>query len=110
MQTNLFTYNLKIKTMAVAFNARVYGQIQGTPPYTNADGQTNFSRGIDWSYAPVMNFPAGSGVQVSPLPNGVLVGGAYVYSVIQTAPTGLNVHGEQYVSDSSAATLATARG
>jgi len=96
--------------MAVAFNARVYGQIEGSPPYVDQNGATKFTRTVDWNYAPVMSFPAGTGVQISSLPNGVLVGGAYVYSVIQTAPTGLNVHGEQYVSDSSAATLATARG
>lgn len=96
--------------MAVAFNARVYGTINGSPPYTDANGQTAFSRTNAWNYAPVMSFPAGTGVQISPLPNGTLVGGAYVYSVIQVAPTGLNVHGEQYVSDSSAATLASARG
>lgn len=96
--------------MAAGFNARVYGQIEGTPPYTNSKtGVTNFSRVIDWNYPSLMNFPA-EGTLISPLPNGVLVGGAYVYSVISTVPTGLNVHGEQYVSDSSAATLATARG
>lgn len=96
--------------MAVAFNARVYGQIEGAPPYVNASGATSFTRTIDWKYAPVMNFPAGTGVQISTLPNGTLVGGAYVYSVIQVAPSGLNVHGEQYVSDASAASLATLRG
>ena len=96
--------------MAVAFNARVYGTINGSPPYTDANGATSFSRINDWNYPALMSFPAGAGVQISPLPNGTLVGGAYVYSVIQVAPSGLNVHGEQYVSDSSAATLATARG
>jgi len=96
--------------MAVAFSTRIYGQVEGAPPYTNHAGASNFSRVIDWNYTPVMNFPAGTGIQISPLPNGTLVGGAYVYSVIQVAPSGLNVHGEQYVSDSSAASLATLRG
>lgn len=91
------------------FSARIYGQIEGNPPYTDNNGQTQFSRVIDWNYAGLSSFPT-QGTAFFPLPTGVLVGGAYVYSVIVAPPTGLNVHGEQYVTDSSVATLATAAG
>ena len=94
---------------AAHFSTRVYGAVQGNPPYANADGQTEFSRTIDYSYAGVVSFPT-TGTAFFPLPNGVIVGGAYVYSVIQVAPTGLNQHGQQYVTDSSVATLATLAG
>ena len=94
---------------AAHFSTRVYGMIQGSPPFTDGDGQTAFSRVIDFNYAGVVSFPT-TGTTFFPLPNGFVVGGAYVYSVIQVAPTGLNVHGAQYVTDSSVATLATAAG
>lgn len=95
--------------MAAHFQARIYGRIEGTPPYTDENGQTSFSRQIDYNYAGVVSIPTNAAA-VFPLPNGVVVGGAYVYSVFQMAPTGLNQHGNQYVSDSSAATLATDAG
>lgn len=91
------------------FSTRVYGMIEGNPPYTNGSSQTSFSRTIDFNYAGVVSFPT-AGTTFFPLPNGFKVGGAYVYSVIQVAPTGLNVHGDQYVTDSSVATLATLAG
>lgn len=91
------------------FTARVYGMIEGSPPYTDGNGATAFSRTIHFDVAGVVNLPS-TPVTVWPLPNGTLVGNAYVYSVIQLPPTGLSVHGVQYVSDSSAATLATSRG
>lgn len=94
---------------AAHFSTRVYGMIEGNPPYTNKDGETSFSRAIDFNYAGVVSFPT-TGTAFYPLPNGVIVGGAYVYSVIQVAPSGLNVHGQQYVTDSSVATLATLAG
>lgn len=94
---------------AAHFSTRVYGRVEGSPPYTDQDGTTAFSRVIDYNYAGITSFPT-DGTTFSPLPNGVRVGGAYVYTVIQVAPTGLNVHGNQYVTDSSVATLATAAG
>ena len=94
---------------AAHFSARIYGQIEGSPPYTNASGATSFARTIDFNYRGLVSFPT-NGTTFFPLPNGVVVGGAYVYSVIQVAPSGLNIHGEQYVTDSSVATLATAAG
>lgn len=91
------------------FSTRVYGMVEGSAPYTNPAGQTAFSRTVDFNYAGVVSFPT-TGTAFFPLPNGFQVGGAYVYSVIQCAPSGLNVHGWQYVTDSSVATLATAAG
>lgn len=96
--------------MSVAFSTRVYGEIQGSPPFANAAGQTDFARVLPFTTAQIQNFPS-DGVTVVGLPNGFqMPNGAYVYSVIQVPPTGLNVHGEQFVSDSSVATLATLRG
>lgn len=94
---------------AAHFSARIYGAIEGNPPFTNGSGQTAFSRAIDYDYAGLVSFPT-EGTTFHPLPNGYVVGGAYVYSVIRVAPSGLNVHGAQYVTDSSVATLATAAG
>ena len=94
---------------AAHFSTRVYGTIQGSPPYTDGAGATSFVRSVDFDYAGVVSFPT-TGTAFFPLPNGVRVGGAYVYSVIQVAPSGLNVHGLQYVTDSSVATLATLAG
>ena len=112
MLTFIHTFLIKnnfIMAISAGFTATVYGTIQGSPPYANADGATAFSLITPFSYTPAVNIPS-TGVQIFPLPNGVLVGGSYVYSVISMPPSGLNVHGIQYVSDSSAATLATARG
>ncbi len=94
---------------AAHFSTRVYGMVQGNPPYTDGNGATSFSRSIGFDYAGIVSFPT-VGTTFFPLPNGVVIGGAYVYSVIQVAPTGLNVHGWQYVTDSSVATLATLAG
>lgn len=94
---------------AAHFSTRVYGMIQGSPPYTDGSGATAFNRAIDFDYRGVVSFPT-TGTTFFPLPNGYVVGGSYVYSVIQVAPSGLNVHGAQYVTDSSVATLATLAG
>jgi hypothetical protein len=95
---------------AAHFTTRVYGMVQGTPPFANSStGAAEFSRVIDFSYAGTVSFPT-TGTAFFPLPNGVVVGGAYVYSVIQVAPSGLNLHPQQYVTDSSVATLATLAG
>lgn len=95
--------------ISAGFNANVYGMIQGSPPYTDQNGQTAFDRIIPFNVPGTVNLPS-DGVQIFPLPNGTLVSGQYVYSVISLPPSGLNVHGVQYVSNQSVATLATARG
>lgn len=94
---------------AAHFSARIYGEIEGTPPFQNGSGATNFTRVKNWPTSGIVSLPT-TGVGIFPLPNGTVVGGAYVYSVIEVAPTGLNVHSTKYVSDSSAATLATLAG
>lgn len=96
--------------MSVAFSTRVYGEVQGSPPFADGNGATAFSRVIPYSTAQIQNLPS-DGVNVVSLPNGFqMPAGSYVYSVVQLPPTGLNVHGTQLVTDSSAATLATLRG
>lgn len=93
------------------FSARVYGEIEGQPPFQNASGQTAFTRSKNYPAPPVVSFPT-AGTNIWALPNGTVVGGAYVYSVIEILPTGLTApqQGKKYVSDSSAATLATNAG
>lgn len=92
--------------MATHFQARVYGEINGNPPYTNADGTTGFSRAIPYNYAGIVSFP-NAGATFFPLPNGYQMGNGYVYSVINLPPSGLNTHGSQYVTDSTVSTLNT---
>lgn len=93
------------------FTARVYGFIEGAPPYVQ-NGVTAFSRAVAYNPAPLMSLPT-AGTNFIGLPNGYQMGstnGSYVYSVIQVAPSGLNVHGVQYVTDQSVSTLATSAG
>jgi len=94
---------------AAHFSARIYGEIEGQPPFQNASGATAFSRVKDWPASGIVSLPT-TGTEFFPLPNGTQVGGAYVYSVIHIQPTGLNTHGTKYVSDTSAAALATLAG
>lgn len=92
------------------FITRVYGEVEGAPPFADANGATYFSRVLPFTTAQVWNLPS-TPVQIVPLPNGFqMPSGSYVYSVIMVPPSGLNVHGEKYVTDTSAATLATNRG
>jgi len=93
--------------MAQQFSSRIYGSIQGSPPYANGSGVAAFSLATTFSYAGVVSLPT-VGVGFFPIAGGYAMGnGVVVYSVIQVAPSGLNVHGNQYVTDSSVATLAT---
>jgi len=96
--------------VSAGFSARIYGAIEGSAPYADSTGATSFSRVIAYSTAQVQNLPSAGSV-ITGLPNGFqMPSGSYVYSVIALPPTGLNVHGQQLVTDSSVATLATARG
>lgn len=97
---------------AAHFTARVYGFVEGSPPYLNSSGQSAFDRAVPFNPAPLMSLPT-TGTNFVSLPNGVQMGstnGSYVYSVIQVAPSGLNVHPKQYVTDQSVTTLATSAG
>jgi len=96
--------------VSAGFSTRIYGEINGAPPYTDSTGAAAFDRVIAYNPSGIQNLPSSS-VNIVPLANGYqMPNGAYVYSVIQLPPTGLNVHGKQLVTDASVATLATNRG
>jgi len=87
--------------MATHFLARVYGEIQGAPPFDE------ISRVISYDTAPITSF---SNLENTffPLPTGLqMQSGAYCYSVIVSPPSGLNVHGAKLVTDLSATALNT---
>lgn len=87
--------------MATHFLARIYGEIQGAPPFDD------ISRVISYDNASVVSLP-NEGNVFYPLPTGLqMASGAYCYSVIIVPPSGLNVHGAKLVSDQSATTLNT---
>lgn len=96
--------------VSAGFTANVYGIVQGSPPFTDASGATAFSLVIPFNSPQAWSLPSGP-VNIIPLANGFqMPSGMYVYSVIQAPPSGLNVHGVNYVSNQSAASLATLRG
>ncbi len=98
--------------MAVSsgFASQIYGRIEGSPPYTDANGNAAFDRVIPFAHTGVWNLPS-TPPTIIPLANGFqMPNGTYVYSVIVLPPTGLNVHGVQLVTPDSVATLATSRG
>lgn len=96
---------------AAHFSARIYGYVEGQPPFQNSDGtQAAITRFVDWPTSQIANLPT-TGVNFWPLPAGYRVGnGAYIYSIIEIQPTGLNVHGFKYGTDLSVASLATLAG
>lgn len=96
---------------AAHFSTRIYGEIQGSPPFQNTDGTlSKFSLVTDWPSPQIVSLPT-SGISFFTLPAGYQMGnGAYVYSVISVQPTGLNVHGKQYVATESVTSLATNAG
>lgn len=89
--------------MAQSFSVRVYGEVQGADPYTSS-----FTRSDAYSSALVNNFPA-QNVLIHPVSPGQQIGSAYVYSIIEVPPTGLNIHSRKYAVQESVATLATLR-
>jgi hypothetical protein len=95
---------------AAHISARIYGEVEGDAPYQNAAGLANFSRVKPYPSAQIVSFATGN-TEYWTLPNGFqMPSGVYVYSVIRENATGLQTHGKKYVSDSSAATLATNAG
>lgn len=95
---------------AAHFSARVYGEVEQAPPFQNDSGVTAFSRVKAHPSPQVHSFPT-AGVTIWALPNGYqMPSGQYVYSVIEVLPTGLKQHSDKYVSEQSAATLATNAG
>lgn len=95
---------------AAHFSTRIYGEVQGQPPFQNGSGAASFSLIKDWPTSGIVSFPT-TGTSFFPLSNGVkMANGAYVYSVIEVQASGLNVHSTKYVTDTSVATLATNAG
>lgn len=95
---------------AAHITTRIYGEIEGDTPYQNAAGLAAFSRVRPYPSSQLVSF-AVNNTEYWPLPNGFqMPNGVYVYSVIKETATGLNVHGKKYVTDTSAATLATNAG
>lgn len=94
--------------MALGFNVRVYGEVFGPDPYIGADP---FSNANAYSQAMVNNFPTSLPI-FHPLSQGVQLagGGAYMYSVIEIPPTGLNKHSRKYAVMQTVAQLDTLRG
>lgn len=88
----------------------VYGIVEGQPPFMDATGATSFSNDKVFPTATTISLPT-SQVAFHKLPNGFPVtnlnGTFYVYSVIERFPSGLNQHPVKYISDESAASLAT---
>lgn len=93
---------------AAHVSARIYGTIQGAPPFGNTS-DVGPSVVNAWPQSVIMSFPT-TGTIFHPVTSGFKVGNQYVYGIIEVQPTGLNVHGIKYASDTSAATLATNAG
>lgn len=87
--------------MATHFLARIYGEIQGAPPFDEISRVISYDTQGIVSLANVGNnfYPLSPGVQMA--------NGAYCYSVIVQPPTGLNVHGAKLVTDLSTTALNT---
>lgn len=94
---------------AAHFSAQIYGQVFGTPPFQNASGAAAFTDTKPYPVAATASFPT-SGTVIWPLNNGIIVGGTYVYSVIEVQAVGTNHNSDKYASPTAAATLATNAG
>lgn len=81
-------------------SARIYGEMQGN--------DLNYpARIISFANANIVSFPVAD-VAFFPFNSGVqMANGAYVYSVIETAPSGLNVEGAKLVTDLTVSALQT---
>lgn len=88
---------------------RVYGTVFGTPPFQNAAGAAALTNTKTFPVAPNTYLPTNE-MTIWPLANGVNVGvnsPYYVYSVLEFPASGLNQPTVKYMTDKSAATLAT---
>ncbi len=84
----------------------IYGEIQGGPPYI---GSAPFARQLTYDSPQTMSFPT-TGTNFFPTSQGVRFGNNFVYSIIEVAPSGLNVHSTKYACGQSVTTLATNAG
>ncbi len=94
---------------AAHFSAQIYGEVFGAPPFQNASGQAAFANSKPYPTAVTASFPT-TGTVIWPLTNGIIVGGTYVYSVIEVQAVGTNHNSDKYASPTAAATLATNAG
>lgn len=83
---------------------RIYGQVFGSAPFQNAAGASAFSNVKPYP-APPLASVAVAGANLWPLPNGILVGNFYVYSVIELPPAGLNQPTVKLATDTSVTNL-----
>jgi hypothetical protein len=90
--------------MANQISARIYGTIQGSPPF----GETTLppSNNFPWAASVIMGFPA-QNIIIHPVTSGFKVAGTYVYGIIDVPATGLNQKGTKYATDTAGATLVT---
>lgn len=92
--------------MAQHVSARIYGEIQGVPPF---DANT-ISRVISYNTQSVGSFPVPP-TTFYPLSTGIqMANGSYVYSAIVSPASGLQVHDKVLVTDQTVAQLATSAG
>jgi hypothetical protein len=99
---------------AAHVTVNVYGQAWGKAPYGTGiekGGLDSPDRITFWATPVALSFPT-TGTVFYPVSPGIQVGTTsnYIYSIVEVQPTGLNVHGDKYVSNQSVATLATNAG
>jgi len=94
-----------------SFTIRVYGQVDGAPPYSTPAGgnlpsvQATFATPLD------TNFPAATPINVWPIGGygAVMAGNVSCYAVLEIAPQGLQQYPERYVVQQTVAAVATLR-
>jgi hypothetical protein len=94
-----------------SFSIRVYGQVDGAPPYTTPAGGNLPSVQATFATPLEANFPAATPINVWPIGGyGAVMGGnVSCYAVIEIQPTGLNIQPERYVVQQTVAQVATLR-
>lgn len=101
--------------MAAAAHVTInlYGIAFGEVPFQDGSGNAAFSNVKAFPKSLASSIPT-TGVSYHPLQNGYpvtnTVGTFYMYSVIEVAPSGLNVHPTKYLTDEGVSSLATDAG
>lgn len=94
-----------------SFSIRVYGQVDGAPPYSTTAGGNLASTQATFATPLEANFPAATPINVWPIGGygAVMAGNTSCYAVLEIAPQGLNIHPERYVVQQTVAQVATLR-
>ena len=94
-----------------SFSIRVYGQVDGAPPYSTSAGGNLASTQATFGTPLEANFPASTPINVWPVGGygAVMGGGVTCYAVLEIQPTGLNINPERYVVQQTVAQVATLR-